>query len=64
MGRRFTVTQDFFSDEMQTQYLRGFGYEVDDGNDKLHELVDQWIAEGRAREGGPASTISGIGEAD
>ena len=62
MGRRFTVLDDFFCDELQTQYLANYSYEVEDGNDKLNQLVDQWIANEWVREGGPQAEISGTGE--
>ena len=63
MGRRFTVLDDFFSDDLQSQYVAGLSYEVGENDDKLASLVDGWIAEGKAREGGPQATMTG-GDAD
>ena len=59
MGRRFTVLEGFFSEGMQSEYVAGFSYEVNDGNDKLNGLVDKWIEDGRVREGGPAAKVTG-----
>ena len=62
MGRRFTVLDDFFSDEFQTQYLAGYSYEARDEDEKLLGLLDQWIEEGKVREGGPEAQVTGTAE--
>jgi len=59
MGRRFTMLVGLFSDETRSEYIPGMCYEVDDGNDMLNGLVDQWIADGKAREGGAEAQVSG-----
>ena len=61
MARRFTVIDGFFSEEMRSEYVAGMSYEAEDGSG-LSELVDEWIAQGKVREGGPASEVSGGGE--
>jgi predicted Ser/Thr protein kinase len=57
--QRFTVIDDFFSDDLQSAYIAGFSYEVDEGNDKLAAHVEKWIKEGKVREGGPVAIVSG-----
>lgn len=58
MARRFTVIDGFFSDEMKSEYVAGMSYEAEDGSG-LSELVDEWIEQGKVREGGPEATITG-----
>jgi len=58
MGRRFTVLDDFFADETKSQYVAGLSYEAEEGS-PLAELVDGWISEGKVREGGPISEVTG-----
>ncbi len=62
MEKRFTILEDFFCDELQTQYLRGYSYTVRDSDTVLDKLVPKWIEEGKAREGGPEAEMSGGGE--
>lgn len=62
MEKRFTVLEDFFCDELQTQYLRGYSYTVRDSDTALDKLVPKWIEEGKAREGGPEAQVSGTAE--
>ena len=59
MAQRFTAKQDFFSPETKSQYVKGLGYTVDDGNDKLAGLVKQWLKEGKVELGGPAAKVKG-----
>lgn len=61
MGRRFTVLEDFKSEETASEYVAGMSYESQDG-DKVSELIDQWIKEGKVREGGPEAQVTGKGE--
>jgi len=56
---RFTVLQDFYSDETQSQYVTGLSYETRPGDYKLIELVPQWIVDGLVQPGGPAAKIIG-----
>jgi len=58
MGRRFTVLDNFKSDETQSEYVAGMSYESQDG-DKVSKLIDKWIKDGKVREGGPVSEVSG-----
>jgi hypothetical protein len=62
MGRRFTVIDSFFSDELQSGYEAGLSYEARDEDETLLGLLDQWIDEGKVREGGPESQVSGTAE--
>jgi hypothetical protein len=62
MSQRFTIVEDFWSDELQSQYCAGLSYEAQDDNTKLLELLPQWIAAGKAREGGPTVEVTGTGE--
>jgi uncharacterized protein YggL (DUF469 family) len=64
MARRFTVLTDFFCDELQTQYLANYSYDAGDNDELLNDLLDEWIANGWAREGGPSAELSGQGETD
>ena len=52
---QFTPINDFFSDEMQSQYCKGLSYFVkaDAAHAKLAALVPKWIAEGKVRPGAP-----------
>lgn len=38
----FFPTKDFYCEELKCQYLGGKKYSVREGNDKLHELVQEW----------------------
>jgi hypothetical protein len=58
---RFVIVEDFWSDELQSQYCAGLSYEAKEGDDKLLALVPQWIAAGKAREGGPVTEVKGEG---
>ena len=51
MSYSFTPTQDFFSEDTRSQYVRGLNYTVRDGNEKLHALVAQWMTDGKVRLG-------------
>jgi len=62
MGRRFTVIDNFKSEETQSEYVAGLSYEGHEG-DKVTGLIDKWIKEGKVREGGPISEVSG-GDSD
>jgi hypothetical protein len=59
MGRRFTVIDGFVSDELMSEYVAGLSYEARDGDKVLLSLIDKWIDEGKVREGGPSSIITG-----
>lgn len=43
---RFTPTRDFFSEAFDSYYVVGLQYTVRDGNTRLAEAVQQWVAEG------------------
>lgn len=43
----FIVTEDFFSDEINSQYCAGLSYTVHEGNELLHQLVQKWYSEGK-----------------
>jgi uncharacterized protein YrzB (UPF0473 family) len=62
MGRRFTVIDNFTSEEFQCEYVAGLSYEARDEDEKLLGLIDKWIEEGKVREGGPESSVSGTAE--
>ncbi len=59
MGRRFTVLDNFTSDELKSEYVAGLSYEARDEDAVLLGLIDAWIDEGKVREGGPESIVSG-----
>jgi len=62
MGRRFTVLDNFESKETQSAYCAGLSYEARDEDETLLRLLDQWIEEGKIREGGPESVVTGTAE--
>jgi len=62
MGRRFTVIDSFHSDEFNSEYVAGMSYEARDEDEKLLGLLDQWIEEGKVREGGPEAVVTGTAE--
>jgi hypothetical protein len=55
-GRR-VITKDFFSEEMQSQYVKGLSYTSD--NPKLDAELDKWLRNGSATLGGPAAEVRG-----
>ena len=59
MGRRFTVLDNFVSDETMSEYVAGMSYEARDEDTKLLGLIDKWIKDGKVREGGPEAIVSG-----
>ena len=62
MGRRFTVLDTFTSEELHSDYVAGMSYEARDEDETLLGLIDGWIEEGKVREGGPESEVSGTAE--
>ena len=62
MGTRFTVIDDFKSEELNCEYVAGMSYEARDEDSILLDLIPKWIADGKVREGGPASEVSGTAE--
>ena len=63
MGTRFTVIDSFHSDELNSEYVAGMSYEARDEDATLLGLIPRWIEEGKVREGGPESEVSGTAEA-
>ena len=64
MGRRFTVIDSFHSEELRSDYVAGLSYEAQESDEVLLSLIDEWIDEGKVREGGPESIVSGTAEAE
>ena len=62
MGQRFTVLDDFFDEELQTQYLAGFSYEAREEDELLNRMLPRWIEDGKVREGGPEAVVTGTAE--
>jgi hypothetical protein len=65
---QFTPTEDFFSEEMRSQYMKGLTYTVRPGDDALEKCVQKWMKDGKVSEGaapvnatGPAK-VSGKGK--
>jgi hypothetical protein len=56
---RFTVLQDFYSAETQSQYVSGLSYTVRAADVRLHKLIARWIAEGKIVEGGSEAIVAG-----
>jgi len=61
MARRFTAIDTFISKELRSEYVAGLSYEARDEDAVLLSMIDQWIEEGKVREGGPQSSVSGEG---
>jgi hypothetical protein len=61
---RFRAEQDFFSPELMSSYVTGQLYTVRPGNDKLAQLVVQWLREGKVstQPGVPSAVIAGKAE--
>ena len=59
MGRSFTAIDTFISQELRSEYVAGLSYEARDEDALLLSMIDQWIEEGKVREGGPQSEVSG-----
>jgi len=64
MGRKFTALENFTSDETRSEYVEGMTYEAQESDEVLMAIIDEWITEGRVREGGPESEVSGEGKAE
>ena len=62
MARRFTVIDGFFSELLKSEYVAGLSYEARDEDEVLLGLIEQWISEGKVREGGPQAQVSGSDE--
>jgi hypothetical protein len=62
MVRRFTVIDDFHSDETESDYCAGLSYQANEGDEILLGLLDRWISEGKVREGGPEATMTAQGD--
>lgn len=56
---QFTALEDFWSDELQSQYCKGLSYRVRPGDDRLAGLVPKWIAEGKIAEGVVVTALGG-----
>jgi hypothetical protein len=62
MARRFTVLDNFHSDETESDYVAGLSYQANEGDDILLACLDRWISEGKVREGGPEAVMTATGE--
>lgn len=64
---QFTPLKDFFSDEFKSAYCVGLSYTARPQDEKLLDLIPQWIEDGLVRLGAPDnlpdSKITGNGEA-
>lgn len=57
----FTALQDFWAEETNSQYCAGLSYADDDDNG-MRDLIERWIAEGKAELGGvPRAKLGGRG---
>jgi len=62
MARRFTVLDNFHSDETESDYVAGLSYQANEGDEILLSCLDRWIEEGKVREGGPEAVMTATGE--
>ena len=50
VGTKVIALQDFFSEELGSQYVKGLIYTVhDEAHGKLAELIPRWISQGRVK---------------
>lgn len=56
---RFTAIKNFYSEETGSEYVAGLSYQAQPQDKLLLELIQQWIADGLIREGGPQAIVSG-----
>jgi|KBSSwiStaDraftv2_1062776.scaffolds.fasta_scaffold8437497_1 hypothetical protein len=59
---RFTVIDNFFCEELGSEYVAGLSYEAREEDVALRALIPRWIEEGKVREGGPRSEVMGSGD--
>jgi hypothetical protein len=59
---RFTAIDTFWSDELRMQFVAGMSYQPREGDDLLRSLIPGWIEQGKIREGGPQTILSGTGK--
>lgn len=62
MPRTFTAIENFESKETQSAYVAGLSYTARDEDEVLLDLIDEWIDDGKVREGGPEAKVSGTAE--
>lgn len=61
---RFKAKQDFFSDELKSQYVEGMSYTVRPGNTLLAGLAAEWKDDGRIEwidQATPEAQVGGTG---
>jgi hypothetical protein len=58
---RFQALQDFWSDELQSQYSRELYYTAHSSDTKLTALLPIWEREGKITFGGAAAEVQGKG---
>lgn len=51
---QFTALQDFWCEELKSQYTKGMTYTVRAGNDRLAQFVTKWLAAGKVTLGAAA----------
>ena len=57
---RFRATEDFWCEELKSQYVKGLTYTVRYPGSRLAKYANRWLEEGKIEEVvGPAATISG-----
>jgi hypothetical protein len=62
MPRTFTVIDGFKDEELKSEYVAGMSYTARDEDELLLGFIDQWIEEGKVREGGPQAQVTGTAE--
>ena len=57
---RFTPIEDFWCEELKSQYAKGLTYTVHYPTSRLAKYANRWLEEGKIEKVvGPAATISG-----
>lgn len=58
----FTCIEDFFSEELRSQYVTGLSYTAREEDEKLLALLPKWKSEGKIVYGRAAVKVAGAGE--
>lgn len=52
----FTPVEDFFSEEFQSQYVKGLSYQAKPEDGKLLALLPEWVEAGKVYLGSPKAS--------
>jgi hypothetical protein len=55
----FTAIEDFYSEELESYYVKGLSYTARPGDEKLKTLLPFWLNEKKIVYGRPSATLRG-----